>query len=131
MGKGKKSSNGVNVQVGDVDRTVINASGTHFSGGVHLNLGDDADDAQETELVQPDENTMLLFRILSTKFTLEELESVCWEIGIRFENLPAKTLSGKARQLVQKVSDLNVMTKLIAIVNRERPDAGIKSLQEI
>ena len=122
MGKNKKSTNSVNVQVGHAEGSSFYTANNINMGGVHLDLGDDMNDTGETALAQPNEKLIALFRTLSTQFTLEELESVCWEVGIRYEDLPAKTLSGKARQLVQKADDLAVLAKLIAIVERERPD---------
>nr|AIA10498.1 unknown Function [uncultured bacterium] len=78
--------------------------------------------SESVTAAKPDAALVALFRALSTKFTLEELESVCWELGMQFEDLPAKTLSGKARQLIEKAEDLNVLATLQEIVQRERPD---------
>jgi hypothetical protein len=58
---------------------------------------------------------------LTAKFTLEELAGVCWELGIRFEDLPAQTLSGKARQLIETADALALVGRLREIVTRERP----------
>ena len=80
-----------------------------------------AEGTENATASKPDAALVALFRALSSKFTLEELESVCWELGVGFEDLPAKTLSGKARQLVEKAEDLNVLATLQAIVQRERP----------
>jgi hypothetical protein len=129
MGKDKKGNNSVNVQIGHAEGNIFYTANEQTIGGLHINLGDDENDADT--LAQPDANSVALFRTLATKFTLEELETVCWELGIVYEDLPAKTLSGKARQLVQKADDLDVMAKLVAIVRRERPDAGINSLEGI
>ena len=131
--KSKSNTNSINVSIGgDADKNTINAA-QHFHQGGFIN-GDvnfEAEDAITDATDTPDEVALALFRTLSTKFTLEELETVCWELGIVFEDIPAKTLSGKARQLVQKADDLDVTAKLISIVNRDRPDTGIKSLEGI
>ncbi len=123
MGKNKKGGNSINVQVGHAEGSTFNTAETVNTGGIHIDLGEEVDDDEALELAQPNEQSVALFRALSTKFTLEELESVCWELGVVYEDLPAKTLSGKARQLVQKADDLSATAKLIAIVNRDRPDA--------
>ena len=65
--------------------------------------------------------TLDLFRTLTSRFNLEELETVCWELGLKFEDLPAQTLSGKARQLVEKAAAQGVLDGLRGIVARERP----------
>ncbi|NJM50834.1 MAG: hypothetical protein HC843_08100 [Sphingomonadales bacterium] len=125
MGKKKSDSNSVNVQVGHAENSLFNTAVTQNIGGVHLNLGEDAEEDEAPELPPPNSQSLALFRALSARFTLEELETACWELGIVFEDLPAKTLSGKARQLVQKAEDLSLADKLIALVKRERPDAAL------
>jgi hypothetical protein len=124
MAKKKNASNSVNVRVGgNADGSIINSAFIQNSGGVHFDLGEDTDDAENPDLAHPNPQALALFRALSTKFTLEELETVCWELGIVYEDLPAKTLSGKARQLVQKADDLSLTEKLLALVQRERPNS--------
>ena len=124
MGKTKKASNSINVHVGGhADGSTFTSAITQHIGGVEFNLGEDADNDADSTAAQPDPQTLALFQALSSKFTLEELETVCWELGIVFEDLPAKTLSGKARQLLQKANDLSLIAKLIALVNRDRPNA--------
>ena len=69
-----------------------------------------------------DEATLQLIDTLSKQFTLDELEGICLELCIEFEDLPARTRSGKARQLVQQADKLNRRDKLVKIVKRERPE---------
>lgn len=69
-----------------------------------------------------DDATLQLIDTLSKRFTLDELESICLEVGIEWEDLPARSRSGKARQLVQQADKLKRRDKLAKIVKRERPE---------
>ncbi len=72
---------------------------------------------------KPADDAMLqLIDTLAKHFTLDELESICLELGIEWENLPARTRSGKARQMVQQADKLKRCDKLLKIVKRKRPD---------
>ncbi|MCS7060051.1 MAG: hypothetical protein RMN25_02700 [Anaerolineae bacterium] len=72
----------------------------------------------------PPPEQIYLFKTLRERFNLEELETICWELGIAFDDLPARTLTGKARQLVERAAALNLLDQLSAIVRRERPEAA-------
>jgi hypothetical protein len=69
-----------------------------------------------------DDATLQLIDTLAKHFTLDELEGICLELGIEWEELPARTRSGKARQMVQKADTLKRRDKLVKIVKRERPE---------
>ena len=86
-----------------------------------LNRTPDTSDTLDTTDTSPSKQTLDLFRTLSSRFNLEELGTICWELGIKFEDLPAQTLSGKARQLVEKAATLSLTERLQEIVGRERP----------
>ena len=124
--KNQSGKNSVNINIGgSADGAKITAAqeiGRRTLLDLSNHGAEDKDDNSASAAV-PDAALIMLFRALSSKFTLEELESVCWELGVQFEDLPAQTLSGKARQLVEKAEDLNVLATLQVIVKRERPDA--------
>ncbi len=121
----------VNVQIGDgaqLSNNVIKVSGGALHEGSLFNLNtvapatsDTSDTSPDTSAATPDAQTLDLFRTLTSRFNLEELETVCWELGLKFEDLPAQTLSGKARQLVEKAAAQGVLDGLRGIVARERP----------
>jgi hypothetical protein len=69
-----------------------------------------------------DEATLELIDTLSKRFSMDELEQISLEMGIEFDDLPARTRSGKARQLVQHADTLKRREKLNKIVRRERPE---------
>ena len=114
----------VNVQIGDgaqLSNNVIKVSGGALHEGSLFNLNSVAPATSDTSAATPDTQTLDLFRTLTSRFNLEELETVCWELGLKFEDLPAQTLSGKARQLVEKAAAQGVLDGLRGIVARERP----------
>lgn len=123
--KNRSDKNAVNINIGgSADGAKITAA-NEIGKRVLFDLSETNAAAEDERVASNAPNAVLitLFRALSSKFTLEELESVCWELGVQFEDLPAKTLSGKARQLVEKAEALNRLTTLREIVQRERPDA--------
>ena len=78
--------------------------------------------AQSQAGLPPDALKLALFKTLREKFSLAELEMICWEIGIRFEDLPSGGLTVKARELVKLASALGLFDKLSTAVRRERPE---------
>ncbi len=46
-------------------------------------------------------NFALIRTQISTYFNKEELQNVCHDLNIKYENLPSETLEGKARELVE------------------------------
>ena len=128
----------VNIQVGSADNSQINAGyermDVTFGQRIDSIFGrkaparrDEAEGEDEgagpSQVAQPSVDQIALFDQLRGQFNLEELETICWELGIPFDDLPAKGLTGKARQLVERAVTLNALDKLIAIVGRERPQA--------
>jgi hypothetical protein len=121
----------VNIQVGQADNAQIAAGYEHvdatFGPKLDVNLGGRARKrkapAPATNKPGPAPEQLAVFETLRDRFTLEEIETICWELGITFDDLPARTLTGKARQLVERATALNALDKLIAIVRRERPQA--------
>jgi hypothetical protein len=111
-----KPSGGIDIQIGvSVKNSSINVAGGD------LKIGAAADAHPDAASVPPPAEHLALHRDLTAKFSLEELAGVCWELGIRFEDLPAQTLSGKARQLIETADALALVGRLREIVTRERP----------
>jgi effector-associated domain 7 (EAD7)-containing protein len=80
--------------------------------------------AQKKKLAALDPRQLELFHALRDQFDLEGIELICWEMGIRFDDLGGKGLTGKAYELVKLSAALNLLDKLAAIVQRERPSAS-------
>jgi hypothetical protein len=118
MTKKRRDSN-VQIKVGgNVSNSVIHAGDINISlPKFQLPFG-----KKKARTAPADAATLALIETLGKRFTLDELESVCVEIGIEWEDLPARTRSGKARQLVQRADQLKRRDKLQSIVHRERPE---------
>lgn len=80
-----------------------------------------------------------LREVLSTKFNEGELQTLCFDFGIDYENLPGKTKADKARELVKYFEDRSRTGELLAVVKKERsnisfdttvPDAAGQSAQD-
>jgi hypothetical protein len=77
--------------------------------------------AQKKKIATLDPRQLQLFQTLRDQFDLEGVEMICWELGIRFDDLAGKGLSGKAYELVKRSATLNLLDQLTAIIHRERP----------
>lgn len=54
-------------------------------------------------------------------FSEEELRTLCFDLGLDYENLPALGKAGKAREIVAGVERTGVMPQLLAYCRRKRP----------
>jgi hypothetical protein len=77
--------------------------------------------SQKEKIATLDPRQLALFQALRDQFDLEGVELICWELGIRFDDLAGKGLTGKACDLVKRAAALNLLDSLTAIIHRERP----------
>ncbi|RMG99071.1 MAG: hypothetical protein D6706_06130 [Chloroflexi bacterium] len=61
-----------------------------------------------------------LRRNLETYFNLEEIKTLCFDLGINYENLPGSTLASKTRELVDYAQRYGRLSDLITLCQRER-----------
>ena len=123
----------VNIQIGQADNTHIVAGyervDATFGPRLDVKLGGRPRKrkapAKTADKPGPAAEQTAAFAALRSHFTLEELETICWELWITFVDLPARTLTGKARQLVERAATLNMLDKLMKIVRRERPNIDL------
>ena len=111
---------------GDVTKSQVVAGGSVNVGRTHLEDAHNTQGARGNDSatgLPPDALQLALFQTLREKFSLAELEMICWEIGIRFDDLPSGGLTVKARELVKLASALGLFDKLSAVVQRERPES--------
>lgn len=54
-------------------------------------------------------------------FNLSELQTLCFDLGIKFENLPGETLEDKAREIVDYCRRLDCTSELITYCQKKRP----------
>lgn len=65
-------------------------------------------------------NPIVLREVLSNQFNLDELHTLCFDLGMDYENLPGQTKSAKARDLVDYWHNRQDLTRLIEAVRNER-----------
>jgi predicted transcriptional regulator len=63
-----------------------------------------------------------LLPILSARFDLEELRTLCFELGVDFDDLRGEGKSAKARELILRMQRRQQVEKLIKKIRDMRPD---------
>ena len=72
-------------------------------------------------MTQPD--TTQLHQFLVDHFSLEELKTLCFNLGVEFEDLGGEGRSDKARELVKAMQRRTRLEHLVAHLSIARPDA--------
>lgn len=72
--------------------------------------------------IAPSPEARRLHRILRIRLDREELRTLCFDLGVNYDDLGGEGLSGKARQLVLFLQKRNRLTTLVEWLRRERPD---------
>lgn len=63
-----------------------------------------------------------LYRKIDRYFNEEELKSICFDLGVDYDNLPAEGKGYKARELVALVDRSNQVERLVSLCRDARPD---------
>ncbi|RMG95804.1 MAG: hypothetical protein D6706_11345 [Chloroflexi bacterium] len=63
-----------------------------------------------------------LGKAIESLFTLEELETLCFNLDIKYENIPGETLARKARELVNYFQRRHRLNVLLQALYDERPN---------
>lgn len=63
-----------------------------------------------------------IYRLLNQHFSLEELKTLCFDLGIDYENLSGSGKAAKARELVLYLDRRGQLPKLISVGKRQRPN---------
>lgn len=74
----------------------------------------------ENRIEQDRERLVRLRRRLAAHFSLDELRTLCFDLGIAHENLP-DTLDGMARELVRFCERHGRISELMEVLNQLRP----------
>lgn len=64
-----------------------------------------------------------LLDVLSQRFDEGELETLCFNTGVEYEDLPAQGRKNKARELVRHFDNRNRLPDLVQAIESQRPDA--------
>ena len=65
---------------------------------------------------------------LDEYFNEEELQTLCFDLGVEYGNLPAQSKAAKARELVALMQRQGRMDELVAAVARQRPNVEWQSI---
>jgi uncharacterized protein (TIGR00725 family) len=68
------------------------------------------------------ETRFKLYKIIADRFNAEELRTLCFALGIDYDNLQGDGKSGKARELITYLERRNEITQLVEIGKQLRPD---------
>ena len=68
---------------------------------------------------------------LTDHFNEEELRTLCFDMGLDYESLPAQGKAGKAREIIAQVERNGAITKLIEQCRRLRPDVHWTGMPEM
>jgi hypothetical protein len=71
----------------------------------------------------PDQNLLIRLRqFFDARFSEDELRTVCFDLGIDYDNLAGVGKAGKARELVAYCQRYGRISMLLAIARQLRPD---------
>jgi outer membrane protein assembly factor BamB len=76
----------------------------------------------EARAIAPSPEATRLHQILITHLDLEELRTLCFHLGVRYDFLAGEELQGKARELLLHLQKQDALSRLTAWLQRERPD---------
>lgn len=71
-----------------------------------------------------------LHTLLTRNLSLDELRTLCFSLGVDFDNLGAETKDGTARELIRYLERRDELERLIDIIKKLRPSVNIDGLQE-
>ena len=60
--------------------------------------------------------------LVTQGFNLDELKSLCFDLGIAFDNLAGETLDAKARELVAYHQRRGELSRLLSVIRARRPN---------
>lgn len=72
------------------------------------------------------ESTSQLLQFIIDKFDREEMRTLCWELGVDYDNLRGEGKAGKARELVAYMQRYDRLPELAAKVRALRPTGAIR-----
>lgn len=73
--------------------------------------------------IRPSEQRRELLRVLSEKFSMDELRLLCFYLDIPFDDIPGDTISRKAAELIMWVENRDRLQELLDWVRESRPQA--------
>ena len=59
---------------------------------------------------------------LDSRFDEEELRTLCFDLGVEYDDLPSRGRAGKARELVGYCARRDNLVELVRVAQKQRPD---------
>jgi hypothetical protein len=87
-------------------------------------VADDSQDSEENELDLGE-----LRKLIAHHFDEDELHTLCFDMGIKFDSLRGETLDGKARELVAYCNRTLHLSELLQACREARPKANWDALE--
>ncbi len=99
---------------------------------VHVTVGSSAEPRAPVSALSIDRSVLATLRqVLSERFHLEELRTLCFDLGIDWDDLPAQGKAGKVRELVSHFAQRRRIEELIQFLERRRPDISWSDIGEM
>jgi hypothetical protein len=105
----------------DADAPKIGAPKPTSKGGRPRNFDDDKVNGQRVKTIQNSFRTKLRQGLVDS-FSEEELRTLCFDMGLDYEDLPAQGKAGKAREIVAHFERINNVPSLVEQCRRLRPN---------
>lgn len=86
-------------------------------------LDQETSSESDIELVVAYNQTTKITKLLNQHFDREELRTLCFQLGIDYDDLPAEGRANKARELVKLLSRQDRLPALVALCKELRPNA--------
>jgi hypothetical protein len=90
---------------------------------VYMNAGTrQASEPQRPDLSINQARLIALHGILTERFSLEDLRTLCFQLGVDWDNLPGRGKGVMARELLRFLKHRERLADLVSIGKQQRPD---------
>ena len=112
----------MNVDGAITGSTVINVTGSVGNiGGVFGHAPQPPAGAKPAE----SSTKVLVAKVLESRFSLGEVETLCFDLGIDKDDIEGKTKPEKVRALIEHCDDIEKLDQLIALIKNARGNTGL------
>lgn len=96
---------------------------------VHLTVGSSPEPRTPVPGLPTDSSSLVALRqIITERFNLEELRTLCFDLGMDWDDLPARGKAGKVRELVDHFARRRSIEELVQFCERQRPDISWRDI---
>jgi hypothetical protein len=95
-----------------------------------INAGDGQGEKESAKGIATVQHLAWLRQNIAEYFNLDELRTLCFDMGIKYENLAASTLDGMARELVAHCERAGKIRELVAKLRKLRSNVSWEDVPE-